>query len=293
MRNMNKLYIAIVAILFVTAGVWWWQSADPAPDTDPTDNDVEELYSHEFITVTSPTPNSTVSSPLTATGEARGMWYFEADFPVRIYDDNDTELGVGIATAQGEWMTEDFVPFVAEIQFTEPTTPGGMIVFERDNPSDLPENDDSFSFPIQFASYEENGAGGVEESVSLYLYNEELDTDAEGMVMCSPDSVVATERSILATQSPARAVVELLLAGGVTDAEAAAGLSTEYPLAGVSLSDISLTDGVLTIVLDDPSFATSGGSCRVTILRAQLEKTALQFATVDEVVILPEELFQP
>ena len=288
---MNKLFIGmLVAVALV--GLWWWQSAELEVDSLVNSEDEEVVYEHELISVTTPVPNAVVASPLTVTGEARGFWFFEADFPVRIFDDNNNELGVGIATAQGEWMTEEFVPFIAEIEFAEPATPAGTIVFERDNPSDIAENDDSFSFPIQFSSQDSTAVVDT-QVVTLYFYNEALDTDQDGMVLCSADSVVATERTIPRTQTPAREVVELVLAGDITSDESAAGLSTEYPLSGVSLSNIQLSEGVLTIELNDPEFETSGGSCRVTILRSQLEKTALQFSTVNEVVILPEEAFQP
>ena len=291
---MNKLSLFIGLLILVVVGLWWWQSTENGIDTESANGDTEEVtYEHEAITVTAPTPNSSVTSPLNVSGEARGMWFFEADFPVRIFDDNGTELGVGIATAEGEWMTEDFVPFTALVEYETPLTPMGTIVFERDNPSDLAENDDSFSFPIQFADYNAQDGMSEEQTISLYFYNEALDTDSEGMVQCSPDAVVASERTVPRTDSPARDALTLLLSSGVTEAEAAAGLSSEFPLDGVTLEDVALDSSTLTVVLNDPGLATSGGSCRVTILRAQLEKTATQFATVDEVVIQPEELFQP
>ena len=91
-----------------------------------------------------------VKSPLVVAGEARGFWFFEASFPIRLYDVDGKELAVGIAQAQEEWMTEDFVPFRAELLFTKPNTSEGVLVLEKDNPSGLPEHADEFRIPVRF-----------------------------------------------------------------------------------------------------------------------------------------------
>ncbi len=289
---MKNVYIFLLVVTLL-GGIMWYVAQ---PETVIVEEDQEDTleYSHERIQVNTPTPNQPISSPLTAAGEARSMWFFEADFPMRIMDANGIELGVGIATAQEEWMVEDFVPFTGTIEFSTPTTPTGTIIFERDNASGLPEHDDSFSFPIQFSEYHANeDNANQEQTVDIYFYNQTLDTDTEGNIICSVDSVLSAERTIPHTTTPARDVVELVLAGDITAEESAQGLSTEYPLSGVSLADITLHEGILTIELNDPELSTSGGSCRVTLLRAQLEKTVLQFETVNEVVILPEDTFQP
>lgn len=91
-----------------------------------------------------------LTSPLEITGEARGTWYFEASFPVRIYDANNVLLGFGIAQAQGDWMTENFVPFKATLSFTHPATEKGFLVLEKDNPSGLPEHADELRIPVHF-----------------------------------------------------------------------------------------------------------------------------------------------
>ena len=101
------------------------------------------------IRITDPAPNALVQSPLTVSGEARGTWYFEASFPVRVLDANGVELAVVPAQAQGEWMTEDFVPFEATLVFAA-TTPTGTVVFEKDNPSGLPEHAAQVNIPVRF-----------------------------------------------------------------------------------------------------------------------------------------------
>ncbi len=102
------------------------------------------------IQVTSPLANTTVKSPLVVTGVARGTWYFEASFPVRLLDGNGVEIAVAPAQAQSDWMTEDFVPFQVSLTFTSPATPTGTLVLQKDNPSGDPINDAELRIPILF-----------------------------------------------------------------------------------------------------------------------------------------------
>ncbi len=117
----------------------------PTPTTPPAP------VGNDKIKVTTPLPNAVVSSPLLIKGEARGTWYFEASFPVKILDANGTELGIVPAQAQGEWMTTEFVPFETSLTFKKPTTKTGTLVLQKDNPSGLPEYDDSVSIPVTFS----------------------------------------------------------------------------------------------------------------------------------------------
>ena len=112
----------------------------------------------ENISVISPAAHTRITSPLTVTGEARGTWYFEASFPVELLDANHHEIlnadGNAVASvpaqAQGEWMTENFVPFIATLDFTPPATDTGFLVLKKDNPSGLPEHDAQVEIPVRF-----------------------------------------------------------------------------------------------------------------------------------------------
>lgn len=110
-----------------------------------------------LIRLEKPGPSQLIASPLLVAGEARGYWFFEASFPVRIYDANGVELGVVPAQAQkdpvtGEinWMTTDFVPFQATLYFKKPVTATGTLILEKDNPSGLPENSAELIVPVVF-----------------------------------------------------------------------------------------------------------------------------------------------
>lgn len=103
-----------------------------------------------------------VSSPLTVTGEARGFWFFEASFPVALTDWDGRIIAEVPAEAQldpsdpsSTWMTEDFVPFKAVLEFDIPPGPGvpvnrGTLILMRDNPSGLPEHDAALEIPVVF-----------------------------------------------------------------------------------------------------------------------------------------------
>ncbi len=96
-----------------------------------------------------PGDSVSVSQPLVVRGEAVGYWFFEASFPVSILDSNGNILAIGPAQAQGDWMTEDFVPFEITLNFTTSDTTG-TLVLANDNPSGMPENAKSISIPVVF-----------------------------------------------------------------------------------------------------------------------------------------------
>lgn len=105
---------------------------------------------NDKIQVGEPLPDAIVQSPLKISGRARGNWYFEASFPVKLFDGQGRELAAAPARAQGDWMTSDFVPFEATLNFSSPQTETGTLVLEKDNPSGLPQNADSISVPVRF-----------------------------------------------------------------------------------------------------------------------------------------------
>jgi hypothetical protein len=109
------------------------------------------LEKQNLIRVSKPQPNEAIKSSLEITGEARGYWFFEASFPIKLIDENGKELGIAIAQAKSDWMTEDFVPFEATLEFGKPETNRGLLVLEKDNPSDLPEHADELRIPVRFS----------------------------------------------------------------------------------------------------------------------------------------------
>lgn len=106
---------------------------------------------HPLIRVQNISENATQTPDFLITGEARGQWFFEASFPVQVRDMQGTLLSLTTASAQGDWMTEDFVPFSAQITLSTdaPLFHGpAQLVLMKGNPSGLPENEDSITIPI-------------------------------------------------------------------------------------------------------------------------------------------------
>lgn len=128
-------------------------------DEDTWDTLEKILTSVEFnkeikanlIRVDSPKREEHISSPLTIEGEARGYWFFEATFPVILTNWDGLIIAEGYAEAQDEWMTEEFVPFTAELTFEKPEYgERGFLILQKANASGLPEHDDALEVPIYF-----------------------------------------------------------------------------------------------------------------------------------------------
>jgi hypothetical protein len=130
------------------------------PELPDVSADVQAMIDSkvDLIKIASPAPLEVIESPLQISGEARGYWFFEASFPIYLTNWDGLIIAEGFATAASEWMTEDFVPYSASLDFVNPYNPGdpdfmkkGTLVLKKDNPSGLPENDDALEIPVRFA----------------------------------------------------------------------------------------------------------------------------------------------
>lgn len=133
------------------------------PAADISDEVTGEINSkNDLIRVDEPVRMSVISSPLTFRGQARGSWFFEAVFPVVLVNwdgviiaETEAKAVLDPSDPNSTWMTEDFVAFEGTIEFTEPSweddfSKRGALIFQKSNPSDLPENDDALEIPILF-----------------------------------------------------------------------------------------------------------------------------------------------
>ncbi len=173
-RGLWQIGIGLI-LLLVTGGAYWGKDRDPlvsdfiscaeagypimesyprqckTPEGQSFKEDIgNELEKDNLIRIAEPRPNGRISSPLVVKGVARGNWFFEASFPVRLLDAEGRELAVAVAQAKDEWMTTEFVPFEATIIFEKPSVTSGTLVLEKDNPSGLPEHDDELTIPVRF-----------------------------------------------------------------------------------------------------------------------------------------------
>ena len=142
-----RLYIIAVAL----ASLLSLTQCQPVPTPEPF-NGIQGL-----IEVATPARNAVVCADgqVTVTGKARGFWYFEASFPLEVLDVQGQPLGQSHAEAQSNWMTTEFVDFKGVINFREPQGTEGKIVFHKDNPSGLPENDQKYEMPVRFQPKEQ------------------------------------------------------------------------------------------------------------------------------------------
>ena len=115
---------------------------------------IEKARKGDLIVVDSPLPNSVITSPLVIKGRARGNWFFEATFPVVLTNWDGLIIAEGYAQADGEWMTTEYVPFTATLNFTKPADanvrPQGILILQKSNASGLPEHDDALEYWIKF-----------------------------------------------------------------------------------------------------------------------------------------------
>ncbi len=239
----------------------------------------------DFIQVMSPQPGEAIASPVVIYGQAR-LWYFEASFPVYLEDANGQRIASGIATALDDWMTEEFVPFRAVLEWYGTPTPTGTLVFQKDNPSGLPENDDAMRMPVKIV------AASAEGMTPVKVYFQKV---AAGDPFLDCSVVAEVTRYVPKTQGVGRAALEALL-GGPTTSEDAAGYGTTIPQS-VMLENLTITNGVATAEFSSRLEEGVGGSCRVTAIRSQIERTLKQFSTVNTVVISidgrTEDILQP
>lgn len=258
--------VAVVVLLALLGTLWLLRDRDGAPVADGTAGDPR-------IRVTSPSPNAVVSSPLTVRGEARGGWYFEADFPVRLVDEAGAEIAGSVARARGEWMTEEFVPFEVELPFEEPAAGAGLLVLDRANPSGLAENAARVAIPVRFRE-----SAPAKRAIRLFF-----NRTASGDDRC--EAVWPVARAVEPTPDPARAALAELLEGP-TAAERDRRYLTNLP-PGVAIRSLQI-EGDTAYADFDATLDRAAGSCRVTAIRAQIEETLLQFPAVRGVVISVE-----
>ena len=152
---LNKILYFFIALVVITTVLKIFTV--PQMSTVPDDGMVASSKA-DLITVISPLPESVLVSPIQIKGSARGNWFFEASFPVVLTNWDGLIIAEGYATAQGEWMTTEFVPFTATLSFVSPYKIGdpefmknGSLILRKDNPSGLPEHDDALEIPIRFA----------------------------------------------------------------------------------------------------------------------------------------------
>jgi len=148
-----KKIILLIIILIIIVGFFWFLSNFQKENNNqlPPEENESIIYNNasaELIKVELPFPGAVTGKSFSVIGEARGTWFFEASFPIQLFDKDGKLLATAIAQAQEDWMTENFVPFKADITAPESYIGEATLVLKKDNPSGLPDKDASISFKI-------------------------------------------------------------------------------------------------------------------------------------------------
>ena len=260
------------------------------PDGKTFTEDIgNELEKADLIQIDNPRPNQIIESPLFIKGKARGNWYFEADFPVKLFDDNNFLLGITIAQALGDWMTEDFVSYSAILLFSVPSTSKGRLILEKDNPSGLPEYADELIIPVYFKEVPEISL----EFMTVKIFLSDSHFMGEPYFDCS--QTIAVERQVPKTLAVTKTAIEALLRGA-TQEEINQGFVSNIN-SGVRIQSLIIENSIAKVDFDEQLEFQVGGSCRVAAIRAQITETLKQFPTVDNVIISidgrTEDILQP
>lgn len=124
---------------------------EPVKCISPDGRTFEEAeHSEPEVIVDQPEYGVLVTSPLHVSGKARGFWFFEANIPVTLKDQDGKILAQKGFMATDNWMTEDYVPFEGDLTFETPETDYGVLIINKDNPSGDPDKDASYAVPVRF-----------------------------------------------------------------------------------------------------------------------------------------------
>jgi hypothetical protein len=149
-KNLVIVLLVIVIAVFVFVFMQKPAPVEPTPSptatTTATTTPAPEPLSTKVI-VTFPKKDQVVQKKFTVIGKAPGNWFFEASAPVMVKDKDGNKIAQTTAQVQGDWMTIELVDFTAEISIAS-YKGAATLVLLKDNPSGLPENDDSVEIPI-------------------------------------------------------------------------------------------------------------------------------------------------
>lgn len=139
---------ALALIVIVLAVVGYIIFAKPSVSAAPTQEQTDTGALHDKVKVSAPESGATVGQSFAVTGEAPGTWYFEASFPIEVLDATGAVIAQTHADALSDWMTAEQVAFSATTTIATEYHGAATLVLHKDNPSGLPEHEDSIQIPI-------------------------------------------------------------------------------------------------------------------------------------------------
>ena len=220
------------------------------------------------IRVTGPEAGDTLATDhFRLTGTART---FENMLSYRLVGSEGTQLASGQVMAVGSMGR--FNPFAVNVNLRKPFK-GGAVLYVFQNSAKDGKEIDQVAIPLTIGRTVVST--GV-MSVEVYYTNAAQGSNSD----CG--KVFAVSRTIPRTEAIAEAAIGQLLQGP-TMQEREGSYGTEIP-AGAKLRSVTIDKGTATVDFN-ADLNRAAGSCRITAIRAQIERTLRQFPTVRKVVI--------
>lgn len=93
--------------------------------------------------------NEKISFPLKISDQFCGYWFFENEFSVKFYDENNNLVSQTILTTQEEWTIENFASFRGELIFSNLNIKNRILRFLSANPLGEEKNQKIFKLLIR------------------------------------------------------------------------------------------------------------------------------------------------
>ena len=132
------------------------------------------------------------------------------------------------------------------------------------------------------------------QNFQLFYYNKEQDTD----VTCGSDFILPIETSFninnkWSQKEIVKIVINRLISGNLSENFKSQGYENYFDNPDFKLLKVEINDGTMILTFNEVPGFTSGGACRTRILKNQIIKTAEQFSDIKEVILMPENIFEP
>ena len=276
MKKEILLVVILAVIIVILLGFLFW------PTKPANNNPVQKI---EGIEIISPKINEEISSPLKITGKVSGNGWsgFEGQVgTVQLLDYKGNKLAEGVLTAITEWTALP-TSFSLTLNFTAINSGPATLVFKNENASGDPARDKTFFLPVKVKST------GETMTVRAFFGKKDEPIGSTCTVVFPIDRVVPK------TEAVAKTALEELLKGP-TDSEKQQGYYTNIN-PGVKIQNLTIDNNGMARADFSSELESTGGSCRVTEIRSEINFTLKQFSAVKSVIISingrTEDILQP
>ncbi|MDB5188407.1 MAG: hypothetical protein JWM92_5 [Candidatus Nomurabacteria bacterium] len=156
---MKRRYYFLIVVLLLIGAAWGFSEIVRVSVVTPPAPSANSIVTPEVpaaampttdVVVDAPMQGQLITSPVSIIGKAKGNWFFEGSFPISLYNMQGQAIATGVAQAQGDWMTTNYVPFTANLAFPSASHGTGYLLLKNDNPSGNPQFDKSLTINVQW-----------------------------------------------------------------------------------------------------------------------------------------------